>query len=167
MRKERPCEEERYNGGRDWVKLLSEKDLEGLAKLENEVFGKQLCKGYAVAWAMGTESGRLLKDGPYVSDVQTRTAFDEITEMRRRDVYLLAEEIGRMNETGNFKSPWWGKDFQAKHLPQYAWTTGAIVPPQGWEKKTGLTIEDITFDPKGVTVFVKRDVSARRLGIFD
>lgn len=166
MRKERQAEEERYNGGRDWVKLLPENDLESLAKLENAAFGKQLRRGYRIVWAMGSDSGRLLKDGPYVTDVQTRTALDEITEMRRKDVSALSEEISRMNETGNFKSPWWGKDYQCKHLPQYTWTAGAVVPPVGWEKKTSLAIEDVMFDPWGVTVFVKRDASARRLGIF-
>lgn len=157
---------EPYPGGREWVSLLNSEDSKILTKMEKQIFGAYLRDGYEIVWAMGVDSGRLLKEGQFVGEVQAGTARDQIGELKHRDLVLLSDETLRRNEKSDYKWQWWDARFRKNHLPEYIWTEGAVLPPSNWQKLNKLSATDLKFDKLGITIFVKRDAEAKRSKIF-
>jgi hypothetical protein len=164
--KESSIPSEEYNGGREWISLLSEGDRAALAKIEESVFSKYLHDGYEIVWTMGTDSGRLLREGPFVSDLQEKTAGVQIKKMRSDDFDHLAVAGYEARKRGSKSPRWWDNDFWEKHRPHYFLERKAVVPPQDWKMRQKLSIDDIKVDDLGITILVKKDSVAKRSKIF-
>lgn len=166
MGKENNISLEEFNGGRGWISLLDEVGRMGLARIEKSIFGGYLHDGYEIVWAMGVDSGFLLREGPYVGHIQTKTARNQISKMEQKDMFLLSSAALNGRKINSKSSWWWDENFQKKHLPQYIWAEKAVLPPQDWEKLSKLSVDDLKVDNMGITIFVKKDSIAKKSKIF-